>query len=90
MKPTRSNPGEDEAKDRTHQAGTAFLEEFVTRLEGIQPRGPKSQRTSENRPDGGFTRRKGWYLMNDIRTVACCRDMEIWVPKEGNSPAGSY
>ena len=28
-------------------------------------------------------RRKGWYHTNDIRTIACSRDMEIWVPKSG-------
>jgi hypothetical protein len=32
---------------------------------------------------GESTRRKGWYLSNDIRTIACYRDMEIWVPKSG-------
>jgi hypothetical protein len=30
---------------------------------------------------GGFTRRRGWYHTNDIRTAACDRDMEIWIPK---------
>ena len=32
---------------------------------------------------GGFTRRGGWYHTNDIRTVVCNRDMEIWIPKIG-------
>ena len=30
---------------------------------------------------GGFTRRRGWYRTNDIRTAVCDRDMEIWIPK---------
>ena len=50
-------------------------------MEDIQPKGPKSQRTSEGRSRGGFTRRRGWYHTNDIRTEACDRDMEIWIPK---------
>ena len=32
--------------------------------------------------DGGFTRRRGWYRTNDVRTAACERDMEIWIPKD--------
>jgi hypothetical protein len=31
-------------------------------------------------------RRKDWYRLNDIRTAARCRDMEIWVPKTGIAP----
>jgi hypothetical protein len=31
----------------------------------------------------GSTRRKGWHRKNDIRTISCCRDREIWVPKLG-------
>ena len=71
-----------------HQEATNFLEEFGTRLEGAQPRGSKSQRRSENGSGGGFTvaRRKDWYRLNDIRTAACDRDMEIWVPKLGSAP----
>ena len=87
MKPTQSKLGEDTTGDRTHQEVTAFLEKFGTRLEGVQPRGSKAQRRSENGSGGGFTRRKGWYRLNDIRTAACCRVMEIWVPKAGIAPA---
>ena len=32
---------------------------------------------------GGFTRRRGLYHTNDIRTSVCNRDMEIWIPKIG-------
>ena len=71
--------------DRQSQEITDFLEQHGTRLEGIKPRGGKVQRTSENVSRGGFTRRKGWYLTNDIRTMTCSRDMEIWVPKSGKS-----
>ena len=28
---------------------------------------------------------KGWYRSNDIRTMTCSRDMEIWVPKSGKN-----
>ena len=52
------------------------------RLDGIQQKGPKTQRTSEGRSGGGFTRRRGWYHTNDIRTAVCDRDMEIWIPKD--------
>ena len=69
----------------TSQETTDFLERYGTRIEGIKPRGRKTQRTSENTPRGGFTRRKGWYSTNDIRTMTCSRDMEIWVPKSGKS-----
>ena len=62
------------------QTTTDFLEQFGTRLEEIQPNGPKAQRTSEGRSRGGFTRRRGWYHTNDIRTSAYDRDMEIWIP----------
>ena len=34
----------------------------------------------------GLHEMKGLYHLNDIRTVACCRVMEIWVPKEGSRP----
>ncbi len=69
--------------DRHSQEITDFLERHGTRLEGIKPRGTKAQRTSENVSRGGSTRRKGWYRSNDIRTIASCRDMKIWVPKSG-------
>ena len=52
------------------------------RLDGIQQKGSKAQRTSEDRSGGWFTRRRGWYHTNDIRTAACDRDMEIWIPKD--------
>ena len=85
-KPTQSKSGENAAGDRIHQEATAFLEEFGTRLEGALPRGSKSQKRSENGSGGGFTRRKDWYRLNDIRTAACGRDMEIWIPKSGSAP----
>ena len=66
---------------------TAYLEEFGTRLEGVQTRGSKSQRRSENGSGGDFTRRKDWYRLNDIRTTEYGRDMEIWAPKTGSAPA---
>lgn len=56
------------------------------KLEGAMPRGSKSQKRSENGSGGGFTRRKDWYRLNDIRTAACGRDMEIWIPKSGSVP----
>ncbi len=62
---------------------TDFLEQYGTKLEGIKPKGNKARRTSENVSSGGYTRRKGWYRTNDIRTIPCPRDMEIWVPKLG-------
>ncbi len=52
------------------------------RLDDFQQKGSKAQRTSEGRSGGGFTRRKGWYHTNDIRTTTCDRDMEIWIPKD--------
>ena len=85
-KPTQSKPGENAAGDRIYQEATVFLEEFGTKLEGAMPRGSKSQKRSENGSGGGFTRRKDWYRLNDIRTAACGRDMEIWVPKSGSVP----
>ena len=90
MKPTQNKPGENAAGDRIHQEATALLEEFGTRLEGTQSRGSTSQRRSENGSGGGFTRRKDWYRLNDIRTVACGRDMEVWVPKAGTAPAPDH
>jgi hypothetical protein len=69
---------------KKHKA-TTFLEEFGTRLEEALSRGSKSQKRSENGSGGGFTRRKDWYRLNDIRTVECVRDMEIWVPKSGSA-----
>jgi hypothetical protein len=81
MKPTQSKLGENVAGDRIHQEVTTFLEEFGTRLEGVQPRGSKSQRRSENGSGEGFTRRKDLCRLNDIRTASCDRDMEMWVPK---------
>ena len=89
-KPTQSKPGENAAGDRIHQEVTSLLEEFGTRLEGTQSRGSKSQKRSGNGSGGGFTRRKDWYRLNDIRTTACGRDMEIWVPKEGTAPAPDH
>ena len=85
-KPTQSKPGENAAGDRIYQEATVFLEEFGTKLEGAMPRGSKSQKRSENGSGGGFTRRKDWYRLNDIRTAACGRDMEIWIPKSGSVP----
>ena len=81
-------PGKRAGGNRNCQATTDFLEQFGTRLEGIQPKGPKVQRTSESVPRGGSTRRRGWYRTNEIRTVASNRDMEIWISKseKGYSP----
>ncbi len=62
---------------------TDFPEQFGTRLDGIQQKEPKDQRTSEGRSRGGLSRRRGWYHTNDIRTTVCDRDMEIWIPKNG-------
>ncbi len=67
------------------QGTTDFLEQHGIRLEGVKPKGRKIQRTSEKVSRGGFTRRKGWYHTNDIRTTAYSRDMEVWVPKSGKS-----
>ena len=85
-----SKLGENDAGDRIHQEATAFLEEFGTRLEGALSRGSKSQKRSESGSGGDFTRRKDWYRLNDIRTVACGRDMEIWVPKTGSVPVSDH
>ena len=81
VKPAIGKQGEQPGGSGNCQSTTDFLEQFGTRVEGIQPKGPKAQRTSESRSRGGFTRRKGWYRTNDIRTMACNRDMEIWIPK---------
>jgi hypothetical protein len=70
------------AQTEIHQEATNFLEEFGTRLQGAQPRGSKSHRRSENGSGGDFTRRKDWYRLNDIRTVAYGQNMEIWVPRQ--------
>ncbi len=51
--------------DRQSQETTDFLERYGTRLEGIKPKGEKAQRTSEKVSRGGFTRRKGWYLLSE-------------------------
>ncbi len=80
VKPPRGALGEQVGTDRQSQETTDFLEQHGTRLEGIKPKGQKAQRTSENVSRGGFTRRKGWYRTNDIRTMVCSRDMKIWVP----------
>ncbi len=58
------------------------MRQFGTRLDDIQQKGPKSQRTSEGRSRRGFTRRRGWYHTNDIRTTSYNRDMEILIPKD--------
>ncbi len=80
VKPPGGALGEQVGTDRQSQETTDFLERYGTRLEGIKPKGKKAQRTSEKVSRGGFTRRKGWYHTNDIRTMTCSRDMEIWVP----------
>ena len=85
VKPSRGALGERVGADRQSQETTDFLEQHGIRSEGTKPKGKKAQRTSENVSRGGFTRRKGWYHTNDIRTMACSRDMEIWVPKSGKS-----
>ena len=79
VKSTKGEQGEWSGGSGNCQTTTDFLEQFGTRLEEIQPNGPKAQRTSEGRSGGGFTRRRGWYHTNDIRTT---RDMEIWIPKD--------
>jgi hypothetical protein len=83
VKPPRGDSGVRAGNNRQYQEITDFLERRGTRLEGINQKGTKAQRTSENVSRGGSTRKKGWYRSNDIRTIACCRDMEIWVPKSG-------
>ena len=89
VKPPRGASGERAGADRQFQE-TTFLEQHGIKLEGTKPKGKKAQRTSENFSRGGFTRRKGWYHTNDIRTTTCSWDMEIWVPKSGKncSPEG--
>jgi hypothetical protein len=82
----RRSSGENAVGDRIHQEAAAFFEEFGTKLEGVMPRGSKSQKRSENGSGGGYTRRKDWYRLNDVRTTACGRDMDIWVPKLGSAP----
>ena len=83
VKPAKGEQGEQPGDSGNGQTTTDFLEQFGTRVEGIQPKGPKAQRTSDSRSRGGFTRRRGWYHTNDIRTTACNRDMKIWIPKTG-------
>jgi hypothetical protein len=90
VKPPRGASGEQVGMDRQFQETTDFLERHGTRLEGIKPKGEKAQRTSENVSRGGSTRRNGWYHTNDIRTMACSRDMEIWVPKSGKRYSGEH
>ena len=87
MKPAQRKLGEDANGNRTHQEATVILEEFGTRMEGVQRRGSKAQKRSGNGSGGGYTRSKGWYRLNDISTTVCCRDMEIWVPRTGTVPA---
>ena len=69
VKSAKGEQGEWPGGSGNCQTTTDFLEQFVTRLEGIQLKGPKAQRTSEGRSRGGFTRRRGWYHTNDIRTT---------------------
>ena len=83
VKPSRRATGDPGGTDRQSKVTTDFLEQYGTKLEGIKPKGNKARRTSENVSRGGYTRRKGWYRTNDIRTIPCPRDMEIWVPKLG-------
>ena len=78
----RGEQGEQSGGSGNCQVTTDFLEQFGTRLDVIQQKGSKVQRTSEGRSRGGFTRRRGWYLTNDIRTTAYARDMEIWIPRD--------
>ena len=59
VKPPGGALGEQVGTDRQSQETTDFLERHGTRLEGIKPKGEKAERTSENVPRGGFTRRKG-------------------------------
>ena len=88
VKTTKGEHGEQSGDSGNCQVTTDFLEQFDMRLEGIQTKGQKAQRTSESRSRGGFTRRRGWYHTNDIRTVTCHRDMEIWIPKIGRGYCG--
>jgi hypothetical protein len=84
-KPAKGEQGDQPGGSGNCQTTTDFLEQFGMRLDGIQQKGPKAQRTSEGRSGGGFTRRRGWYRTNDIRTAACERDMEIWIPKDSGA-----
>ena len=63
-KPVKGEQGEQPGGSGNCQATTDFLEQFGMRLDGIQQKGPKTQRTSEDRSRGGFTRRRGWYHTN--------------------------
>jgi hypothetical protein len=83
VKPRRGDSGGRSGTDPHSQKITDFLERYGTRLEGIKPKGTKAQRTSENVSRGGSSTRKGWYHTNDVRTMTCFRDMEIWVTKSG-------
>ena len=87
-KPAKGEQGDQPGGSGNCQTTTDFLEQFGMRLDGIQQKGPKAQRTSEGRSGGGFTRRRGWYRTNDIRTAACERDMEIWIPKDSGAYSG--
>ncbi len=84
-KPTQSKLGENAAGDRIHQEATAFLEEFGTRLEGALPRRSQSPKKGQ-KTDPEEASQKDWYRLNDIRTAACGRDMEICAPKSGSAP----
>jgi hypothetical protein len=80
VKPSRGEPVDRVGENRNCQETTDFLEKFGTKLEEIQPKGGKTQRTSES-----ISRRRGWYRTNDIRTLVCNREMEIWIPKSGRT-----
>ena len=58
VKPTRGELGDRSGGTGNCQVITDFLEQFGTRLEGTQPKGPKAQRTSESMSRAGFTRRR--------------------------------
>jgi hypothetical protein len=45
------------------------------------PRNDSGDRVGTDRKSQEIT--KGWYRTNGIRTMTCCRDEEIWVPKSG-------
>ncbi len=51
VKTSRGEPGEWGGGNGNCQSTNDFLEQFGTRLEGIQPKGPKVQRTSESITD---------------------------------------
>ena len=82
-KPQLGESGEKGVHDQQSQATTEFLEKYGRRLEAVRQKGVKIPKTSENASGGGFTRRKGWYRTNDIRTSASWQNMEIWVPRAG-------